>query len=226
MKNDVLDRYALIKGRIDNLKMERVIQDRIRETHEKNIVKFSLTLEEREEQLVLLDKALKVFQKVSDERNKSAKDALETVINWALSKVFTTQAYTVRIEESADGRSGKIMEVYLVHSETGRSRSLKNQTGTALSQIVSFLMMLTVIKFADSSKVLLLDEVFSGLEDREAVLMFSDILTSLARNDGFQGIMVEQNKLISDNEDFIRVNVALEDYGEGLVVKSIDKKED
>lgn len=211
----------MIKEEIQNLKTEQIIQDRIRGTHLKNIEKYELIGKDKEMALELLEKSLKIFQKVSDERNKNAKDALETVINWALSKAFTEQSYEVKIKEYADGRSGKIMEVYLVDMDTGNSRSLKFQTGTALSQIVSFLMMLTVIKFADASKLLILDEVFSGLEDREAITMFSDILTSLAKNDGFQIILVEQNNLISDNPEFKRINVELNNYEDGLVVKSI-----
>lgn len=218
---DVLDRYKEVKERISNLRTEQLIQDRLRDAHLKNIEKYGLKGEEKEKALEVLEKSLKIFQRVSDERNKTAKDALETVINWALSKVFTDQSYEVKIEEFADGRSGKIMEVYLLDVETGHSRSLKFQTGTALSQIVSFLMMLTVIKFADASKLLILDEVFSGLEDKEAVMMFSDILTSLAKNDGFQILIVEQNNLISDNDDFKRINVELNSYEEGLTVKSI-----
>lgn len=219
---DVLERYKEIKNKLDNIRTEQIIQDRLREVHLANIDKFKLESEDKELALEKLEKALKVFQKVSDERNKTAKDALETVINWALSKVFTDQSYEIKIEELPDARSGKIMEVYLIDTNTGKVRSLKLQTGTALVQIISFLMMLTVIKFADASKVLILDEVFSGLEDKEAVLMFSDILTSLAKNDGFQIIIVEQNSLISENQDFKRINVALEDYDDGLVIKKID----
>jgi hypothetical protein len=219
---EILDRYKNIKTKLDGIRTEQVIQDRLRSVHEANIEKFGLQSEEKEKAFEILEKALKIFQKVSDERNKTAKEALETVINWALSKIFTDQSYEMKIEEYNDARSGKTMEVYLIDTNTGKSRSLKLQTGTALAQIVSFLMLLTVIKFADASKVLMLDEVFSGLEDTDAVLMFSDILTSLAKNEGFQIIIVEQNSLISDNPEFKRVNVALENYSEGLIVKKID----
>lgn len=220
--NGIKDRYKQVKDKLDKIRMEKVVQDRLRETYQKNIEKFELQKMEKERHLELLDKAVKVFQEVSDERNRNAKLALETVINWALSKILTDQSYEVKIEEYADARSGKTMELYLVDSYTGNKRSLKHQTGTALSQIISFLMMLTVIKFADASKVLILDEVFSGLEDKEAVLMFSDILTSLAKNDGFQIIIVEQNSLISENPDFVRVHLELKDYEEGLVVTKIE----
>lgn len=216
-------KYADVQGKINNIRQEQIIQERLRENYIKTLESLDVRKEEIEESIEILEKSLKLFQKVSDERNKSAKEALETVINWALSKIFTSQSYDLKIEEHADARSGKTMELYLVDSRTGNSRSLKLQLGTAMVQIVSFLMLLTVIKFAGSSKVLILDELFSGLEDKEAVLMFSEILTSLARNEGFQIIIVEQNSLISTNEEFVRVNVALEDPEEGLIIKKIDK---
>lgn len=221
--SEVLVRYEEVKQKISNIKQEQLIQTRLKENYIKTLEGLDVRKEEIQENIDILEKSLKLFQKVSDERNKSAKEALETVINWALSKIFTTQSYDLRIEEHADARSGKTMELYLIDSRTGNSRSLKLQLGTAMVQIVSFLMLLTVIKFAGSSKVLILDELFSGLEDKEAVLMFSEILTSLAKNEGFQIIVVEQNSLISTNEDFIRVNVALENPDDGLIVKKIDK---
>ena len=222
--NDVLGRGRRVRARLSELRTEQMIQDRIRQTHMDNIDRLSLSKVEKEEAMLVMGKALKIFQKVSDERNRTAKDALETVINWALSKIFTdpTQSFELKIEEHSDARSGKTMELYLIDLNTGYSRSLKDQQGNAMAQIVSFLMLLTVIKFVDASKVLVLDEMFSGLEDDTAIRMLSDILVSLAKNDGFQIFLTEQNSLISDNEEFVRVVVALEDLEEGLIVKRIE----
>lgn len=221
----LLNRSNEVKSKIEELRTEKMIQDRIRDTHLASIEKFNLDKEEKLAAIEVLDKSIKIFQKVSDERNKTAKDALETVVNWALSKIFTdpTQSFELKIEEHNNAQSGKTMELSLMDLNTGYSKSLKDQQGNAMAQIVSFLMLLTVIKFSDTSKVLVLDEMFSGLEDNEAVRMLSDVLVSLAKNDGFQIFLTEQNSLISDNEDFVRVNVALEDMEEGLKVKRIDK---
>ena len=221
---EVLLRSSEVKSKLENLKTEQLIQDRIRKAHLENIERLSLSKKEKEDAMEVLAKATKIFQKVSDERNRTAKDALETVINWALSKIFTdpTQSYELKIEEHSDARSGKTMELYLIDLNTGYSRSLKDQQGNAMAQIVSFLMLLTVIKFVDASKVLVLDEMFSGLEDENAVRMLSDILVSLAKNDGFQIFLTEQNSLISDNEEFVRIVVALEDHEDGLIVKRIE----
>lgn len=222
---DVKERYKNIQQDINKIKQEQLVQDRLRDNYVQILENLKVRKEDIEVEIEVLEKALKLFQDISDERNKSAKEAMEKVINWALSKIFTTQSYDVKIQEDSDARSGKIMEIYLIDNHTGNVRSLKYQLGTAMVQIISFLMMLTVIKFAGSSKVLILDEVFSGLEDKEAVLMFSEILTSLAKNEGFQIIIVEQNSLISENEDFVRVNVALENPDDGLFIRSIDKKD-
>lgn len=216
-------RYREVKASLDAVRLEQEVNVRVRKSHEEMVERLELTKEEKILALENLEKALLVFQKVSDERNKTAKDAMEHVVNWALSKVFSSevQSYEFKIEERADSRSGRVMELYLNDLNTGHVRSLSDQSGTALAQIVSFLMILTVIKFSNSSKILVLDEVFSGLEDTEMIMMFSDILTSLARNDGFQIFIVEQNSLISSNEDFHVVNVALESVEDGLRIKSI-----
>lgn len=220
---EVKMRYREMKSSLDAVRLEQEVNVRVRKAHLEMVDRLELTKEEKTLAFENMEKALKVFQKVSDERNKTAKDAMETVINWALSKVLNSnvQSYEFKIDERADARSGRVMELYLNDLNTGHSRSLSDQSGTALAQIVSFLMILTVIKFSNSSKILILDEVFSGLEDTEMVMMFSDILTSLARNDGFQIFIVEQNSLISSNEDFHIVNVALDSVDDGLRIKSI-----
>lgn len=221
--NEVLSRYSEVKSKLDDVRLTQVVNERLRATHLETIARLELKKEERIQSIETLEKALMVFQNVSDERNRSAKEALEKVINWALSKVFSSdvQSYEFQIDERADGRSGRVMELSLKDLNTGHSRSLSDQSGTALAQIVSFLIILTVIKFSNTSKILVLDEVFSGLEDETMILMFSDILASLSDNEGFQIFIVEQNSLISSNEDIHRVNVALENIEDGLIVKSI-----
>lgn len=221
MDTKLIEKYKNVKERIDKVKTENELNLRMKKTFEETLKKLKNKRDDYEEEIETLELALKLFQEVSDERNASAKESLETVINWTLSKVFTSQSYEVKIEEHPDARSGKIMEIYLIDGVTGHKRSVKTQLGTALVQIISFLMMLIVIKFAGSSKILLLDEVFSGLEDKEAITLFSEVLTSLAKNEGFQVLIVEQNSLISANPDFKRINVALENPADGLILESI-----
>lgn len=220
----VKERLGSVNNRIEEIRREQLVNDRLKENFEQILINLNLKKSDIDAEIETLEKSLKLFKEISDERNKSAKEAMETVVNWSLSKIFTNQSYDVKIKEDSDARSGKIMEIYLIDNHSGKSRSLKHQLGTAMVQIISFLMMLTVIKFAGSSKVLILDEIFSGLEDKEAITMFSEILVSLAKNEGFQIFIVEQNSLISDNDDFVRINVALENQDDGLIIKSIDKK--
>lgn len=220
----VKERLGLVNKRIEDIRREQLVVDRLKENFEQILANLNVKKSDIEAEIEVLEKSLKLFKEISDERNKSAKEAMETVVNWSLSKIFTNQSYDVKIKEDSDARSGKVMEIYLIDNHSGKSRSLKHQLGTAMVQIISFLMMLTVIKFAGSSKVLILDEIFSGLEDKEAITMFSEILVSLAKNEGFQIFIVEQNSLISENDDFVRINVALENQDDGLIIKSIDKK--
>lgn len=163
-------------------------------------------------------KATEVFKKISDTRNEEAKEVLEDVLNWALENIDLEQNYVARLEEKESGRSGKELSIILIDTDTGRERSIRSQTGTAIAQIVSFLMNIIIIKFSGSSKIMVLDEVFSGLQDKETIRMFGEILVALSVNEGFQFIIVEHKSDLSDIEGIDKIKLSLTDYSKGLEV--------
>lgn len=163
-------------------------------------------------------KAAEAFKKIADTRNEEAKAVLEDVLNWALDNIDLEQRYSARLDERDSGRSGKEMVIVLVDKDTGNERTLRNQTGTAISQIVSFLMNIIVIKFSGATRIMVLDEVFSGLSDIETVRMFGEILVALAENEDFQFIMVEHEKELREVEGINKIQLAIKKYEDGLVV--------
>ena len=79
--SEVLVRYEEVKQKISNIKQEQLIQTRLKENYIKTLEGLDVRKEEIQENIDILEKSLKLFQKVSDERNKSAKEALETVVS-------------------------------------------------------------------------------------------------------------------------------------------------
>lgn len=196
------------------------------EAYEKRVIKQTLIgkldeyindLELANDEIMLLDKVSLFLKSMVDLRTQSAYTQIEETMNWCLSNVPLKQRYRMKIVESDNKRIGRGVSFVLVDLDTGKERSVKTQTGTALAQIVSFLLLVVVISVSGSSRILVTDEMFSGLEDEESIKNFSDILSALAINENFQIMIVEQNKDIAYNENIKRINLDILSYEEGLV---------
>lgn len=197
-----------------NFRAKEIQRDTIKETvneYEQDIEK--LTISE-----INYGKASEAFKRIADSRNAEAVATLEDVLNWALDNIKLEQRYEARLEERDSSRSGKEMVIILRDLDTGRERSLRNQTGTAISQIISFLMNIIVIKFSGSTRIMVLDEVFSGLQDKETIQMFGEILVALSNNEGFQFILVEHKSELGEVEGVKQINLRLNEYEKGLEV--------
>lgn len=165
-----------------------------------------------------LQKAMEAFKKISDARSEDAKNMLESVLNWTLSNVELNQEYQARLIERQRGQSGKELEIELTDINTGYTRNLTDQSGTALAQIVSLIMVAIVIKFSGATRIMVLDEYMSGIEDPETVKMFGKILVALGENEGFQFIIVEHQDLLDTIEGMNVYRLALTDYEEGTEI--------
>lgn len=189
-------------------------------TGESRLEKFKEDVETKQKAIDRYNKASIVFKKEADQRDEEAKEALENVLNYALSNIQLEQDYRARIEIIPSNRSGKEMVVVLQDINTGFERRLKTQTGRAIRQIISFLMTVIVIKFSGASRMLLIDEQLSGLQDLETIHMFGDILVALANNEGFQFFVVEHKTELNVVEGIKVINLVLNDYERGLEIVS------
>lgn len=176
---------------------------------------FERDLERLQADEVLHQKVLLTYKEISDTRNQEGKEMLENVLNWALSNIPLEQRYEASLNESVRGTK-KELAIVLRDMDTGRMRNLKNQSGTALVQIISFLMNIIVIMLSNSSRIMILDECFSGLQDQETITMFGEILVALSRNEGFQFIMVEHKSELHSVEGITQINAQLDDYETGV----------
>lgn len=201
----VLDK---LKARREGLK--------IQETKSQNTVtnldsKITANLDD----ILKYQKAIEVFKDIADTRNDEAKAKLEETINWALSQIPLEQNYSIVLEES---ESGKELDIKLRELESGRERSLKDQSGIALCQIVSFLLDIILICISNSTRIMILDEAFSGLEDKEMIQIFGEILVALARTENFQFIMIEHKTNLDSVEGIIPIELKYTNYKRGTVI--------
>lgn len=197
----LVERFELLQDKLGDKKELLKEKEISKRTLEQEFERFARNIEDKEEQIEVKMMASSVIKRLVDDRTEVAYTKIEEVLNWALSQVPLKQRYQIRINDFEDKRFGRGVTFDLVDIDTKRVRSIKNQTGTAISQIVSFLLSVVIIAMSGSSRVMVLDERFSGLDDEESIKNFSDILQALSENEGFQFHIVEQNRDIASNED-------------------------
>lgn len=215
-----MDAVESILEKCDGFREDVKLLKRQADTIEESVDEYEQDLEDKSAEKLLCEKSSLLFKKIADDRNKSAKEQIEKVMNYALSNVPLEQNYKATLEEKESKRSGKEMRIVLTDIDTGYERDLKDQTGTWIVQIISFILTMIILKFNESSRVMILDEVFTGMEDYEMIKIFGDILVSLSENEDFQLFMVEHRSELDRVEDIKSIPLRIEDYNEGTKVVS------
>lgn len=169
--------------------------------------------------------SIEVFKSVIDGRNKSAKDKLESMLNFALSYIPLENNYTIKLEEFDTKRSGREFSIKLFDKNANKLRGVRTQSGTAITQLVSFLVRVVVISFSGARRVLLIDENLSGFQDKETIRMFGEILVALAENENFQILMVEHKSEFNEVPGMYNYRLAREGYDKGVILKEVARIE-
>jgi|SRR5699024_2174009 len=213
-----LDKVESILERCEDYRDNLRLLKRQVDTMEDTVNGYDEDIESLMKENLMCEKTSELFKKITDVRNKEAKEQIEDVLNYALSNIPLEQKYRATLEETESKRSGKELKIVLTDIETGFQRNLKDQTGTWVVQVISFILTMIVIKFSGSSRVMVLDEVFTGMEDHEMIKIFGDILVSLAENEDFQIFMVEHRKELDTIEGVQNIHLQIEEYEEGTKI--------
>lgn len=195
-------------------------------SHEIAIERFKESMQEKVEKIDLNTESIIVLNNLVDTRTKDVVEKLVDTINNALSIMPITNDYVVQISENETVRSGKELHIKLLDREANRVRGLRTSSGTAVAQLVSFLVRVVLIGFSKNRKIIIVDENFSGFQDTETINIFGSVLTSLAEQEGFQIIMVEHKSEFLNVPDIKNVMLARDNYAEGVkVVDIIDARD-
>lgn len=191
------------------------------QSHQIAIDRFNESISKINYKIELNDKSIIVLSNLIDSKTSDVLDKLKTTINNALSVVPLTNDYTIHITENETKRSGKELHIKLFDREANKPRGLRTASGTAVAQLVSFIIRIVLIGFSDKRKILIVDENFSGFQDKETINMFGTVLTSLAEQEGFQIIMVEHKSEFLNVPKIKNIILEKENYLDGVVVKDI-----
>lgn len=188
-----LDRVKALKAEvatmintISNIELENAAAIRSKMTLEKSIQQLMDTNKENKEALDIATHAIEILRQVSDETVSQAYGFLEKNLNETLKRMFTNTTRKIEIKESIRANQYPQLELIL-HVGNGKTRSLKADSGHGLAQIVSLLSILSLIVITGSRRILVMDEVISGLSVHNRKIV-SDILWSFTEI-GFQFIV-------------------------------------
>ena len=157
------------------------IQNRLR--LEQEIERLKEKGKNDQEALDIATHAIEIIRQVSDEAVSKAYKFLETSLNSTLERMFANTTRKIKIREYTRGNQYPQLELEL-EVGNGIKRSLKTDSGHGLAQVVSLLSILSLIVITNSRRILVMDEVISGLSVHNRKVV-SDILWSFTEI-GFQ----------------------------------------
>ena len=171
---------------VDSLEIAQLAEIKTKERLEKEIENLIAVSNSNKEALDIATHAIEILRQVSDEAVVKAYRFLESSLNAALARMFMNTTRKIHLHEYTRDNQYPQLEIEL-EVTGGKKRSLKADSGHGLAQIVSLLSILSLIVITGSRRILVMDEVISGLSvyNREIV---SDILWTFTEI-GFQFII-------------------------------------
>lgn len=150
--------------------------------------KIQETITDLEKKYVDMLEAQQLLSTISEENSNKVLSYITSIINRALSELFPHDTRRVYLEKTLHANQHAHINVVLETSD-GRKRDLTIQSGTGLRQVISFLFVLSLIEIRKGRRLLMMDELLSGLHP-EAKSVVKRIMTIFAE-EGFQFVMVE-----------------------------------
>ena len=168
---------------VNQIELENAAALKSKEVLEKSIKEIMEQNQNNKEALDIATHAIEILRQVSDEAVSRAYGFLEQSLNNALKRMFVNTTRSIKIKESIRGGQYPQLELEL-NVGNGITRSLKTDSGHGLAQIVSLLSILSLIVITESRRILVMDEVISGLSVHNRKIV-TDILWSFTTI-GFQ----------------------------------------
>lgn len=140
-----------------------------------------------EEYAVFLE-AQQLLATVSNNNTTAVLDYITGIINKALGELFPFDTRRVYLEKKLYNGQHAHINVKLVNGE-GIERDIQLQSGTGLRQVISFLFVVSLIEVRKGRRLLIMDELLSGLHPHAKNIVF-DVIKIFAE-EGFQFVIVE-----------------------------------
>ena len=175
-------------GRINAIENNQLSLIKTREILEKDVKRLANQNKLSSDDLDIAVNAIRILTDVSDAAVRESYEFIQDSLNAALERIFRNTVRRITLKETVLREQYPQLEIELT-VEDGKVRSLKNDSGHGLMQIISLLCVLALIVITNSRRILVIDEVLSGLS-ASARQIVSDILWAFT-GVGFQFIVSE-----------------------------------
>ena len=145
-------------------------------------------LSDMNKQYVVMLEAQQLLTTVSDENTRAVLDYITGIINKALGELFPHDCRRIYLEKTMYHGQHAHINIKLTGTN-GKTRDLQLQSGTGLRQTISFLFVLSLIEIRKGRRILLADELLSGVHP-QAKRILMEIIQIFAE-EGFQFAFVE-----------------------------------
>lgn len=183
-----LERINKLIARVDRLEAKQVATEEQRTRLSNSIDTTKRKLDAVTADLEEVVQAVQLLQIVSDSAVHKSYAFIEDSVNSALERIFVNSERKIQLKETAFRGQYPQLEIQLF-VEGGRTRSLKLDSGHGLMQIISLLCVLCLIVITGSRKLLVLDEVLSGLSAKSRIIV-CEIMETFTQI-GFQFVINE-----------------------------------
>ena len=178
-----------ILSEISLIEQRELAKEETKKRLEVSIKEYEAKLDKSNTNYDVANRAIEVLRLLSTNSVQSSYQFMEESINNALKRIFTDRIRQIELREGTRGTYPQL-EIIL-HVENGVERSLKYSSGHGIAQVISLLCILSLIVFTNGRRLVILDEVMSGMSI-ETRKLFDDVLWQFAEI-GFQYIIVEHD---------------------------------
>lgn len=145
--------------------------------------------DELSEELQVVTNAVNILREISDDSVRQFYSFITNSVNSTLERIFKNTTRKIQLHESTQG-SYPQLEIQ-IYTANGVKRSLKDDCGHGIMQLVSLLCNLSLIVVNGSRRLYVIDETLSGLAT-DAKEVLDDILWSFTEI-GFQFVISEHS---------------------------------
>lgn len=200
---ELMQRIESFNNDTKNLEISQEANKKNRELLERKMEVLKEELRLADEEYIVYSDAIEVLRQVSDQSVAESYEFITKAVNTALGRIFT-QERRIELRESSRGKNPQLEIVLKV--EGGKERSMKLNTGRGLTQIVSFLSILSIIVITKSRRIVVMDEILSGLSARSRQVI-ADIMWNFTEI-GFQFIINEHGFVPKGSKVYLLENEA------------------
>lgn len=189
MNEEMLEKATELVERIEAIEIQELAKENELERLKTKLEKLYVDKKISEEKLEIALGAVAILQKINEASVQKSYKFIEANLNNALSKIFDETTRKIRLEETTYRETYPQLDIIL-EVENGNTRSIASDSGHGLQQIISFLCILCIIVVSGERKIMVMDEILSGLSAK-ARKIIDEIMNQFATNLGFQFIIIE-----------------------------------